>query len=255
MNELIKTFKQKDGSVAVDGRDLHDFLEVETPYRIWIQRMIEYGFTENVDFIGFEQKSTKPIKSFTGKKVKPQGGRPQVNHALTLDMAKELSMIQRTDRGKQARQYFIAMEKQAKAQPQLPLPKDYPSALRALANSVEENQKLKPAADYTQKMLANPGLETTSMIAKNYGMSTAKFNQLLHKMGIQYRQGKTWLLYAKYQGFGYTHIEPFSYFDQKTGTKKVANTMKWTQRGQKFIYDFLASKDVYPQVERLTLLI
>ncbi|MEK2589254.1 antA/AntB antirepressor family protein, partial [Lentilactobacillus buchneri] len=66
-------------------------------------------FTENVDFAGFEQKSTKP-----------QGGRPQVNHALTLDMAKELSMIQRTDRGKQARQYFIAMEKRAKAKQQLP---------------------------------------------------------------------------------------------------------------------------------------
>lgn len=243
MNELIKTFKQKDGSVAVDGRDLYDFLEVKERYNDWFRDMQKYGFTENVDFI-----------SFTGKKVKPQGGRPQVNHALTLDMAKELSMIQRTDRGKQARQYFISMEKRAKAQPQLPLPKDYPSALRALANSVEENQKLKPAADYTQKMLANPGLETTSMIAKNYGMSTAKFNQLLHKMGIQYRQGKTWLLYAKYQGFGYTHIEPFSYFDQKTGTKKVVNTMKWTQRGQKFIYDFLAAQDIYPQVERLTLL-
>ncbi|MDV3519251.1 antA/AntB antirepressor family protein [Lentilactobacillus otakiensis] len=243
MNELIKTFKQNDGSVAVDGRDLHDFLEVKERYNDWFKDMQKYGFTENVDFI-----------SFTGKRVKPQGGRPQVNHALTLDMAKELSMIQRTDRGKQARQYFISMEKQAKSKQQLPLPKDYPSALRALADSMEENQKLKPAADYTQKMLANPGLETTSMIAKNYGMSTAKFNQLLHKMGIQYRQGKTWLLYAKYQGFGYTHIEPFSYFDQKTGTKKVANTMKWTQRGQKFIYDFLASKDVYPQVERLTLL-
>ena len=243
MNELIKTFKQNDGSVAVDGRDLHDFLEVKERYNDWFRDMQKYGFTENVDFI-----------SFTGKKVKPQGGRPQVNHALTLDMAKELSMIQRTDRGKQARQYFIAMEKQAKSKQQLPLPKDYPSALRALADSMEENQKLKPAADYTQKMLANPGFETTSMIAKNYGMSTAKFNQFLHKMEIQYRQGKTWLLYAKYQGFGYTHIEPFSYFDQKTGTKKVANTMKWTQRGQKFIYDFLASKDVYPQVERLTLL-
>lgn len=139
-------------------------------------------------------------------------------------------------------------------QQQLPIPKDYPSALRALADSMEENQKLKPDAAYTQKMLANPGLETTSIIAKNYGMSTAKFNQLLHELGIQYRQGKTWLLYAKYQGFGYTHIEPFSYFDQKTGTKKVANTMKWTQRGQKFIYDFLAAQDIYPQVERLTLL-
>ncbi|MCH4164982.1 MAG: antA/AntB antirepressor family protein [Lentilactobacillus diolivorans] len=138
MNELIKTFKQNDGSVAVDGRDLHDFLEVETPYRIWIQRMIEYGFTENVDFIGFEQKSTKPIKSFTGKKVKPQGGRPQVNHALTLDMAKELSMIQRTDRGKQARQYFIAMEKQAK---QIVLPQTPEEKITLLLQNANEGNK------------------------------------------------------------------------------------------------------------------
>ncbi|ORN25064.1 AntA/AntB antirepressor [Lentilactobacillus parabuchneri] len=246
MEELIKTFKQKDGSVAVDGRDLHEFLEVETPYTKWIDRMMEYGFAENVDFSVFD-KNVHDDTAFGGvRKMK--------DHALTLDMAKELSMIQRTKKGKQARQYFISMEKQAKSKQQLPLPKDYPSALRALADSMEENQKLKPAADYTQKMLANPGLETTSMIAKNYGMSTAKFNQLLHKMGIQYRQGKTWLLYAKYQGFGYTHIEPFSYFDQKTGTKKVANTMKWTQLGQKFLYDFLASQHILPQVERLTLL-
>lgn len=139
-------------------------------------------------------------------------------------------------------------------QQQLPIPKDYPSALRALADSMEENQKLKPDAAYTQKMLANPGLETTSIIAKNYGMSTAKFNQLLHELGIQYRQGKTWLLYAKYQDCGYTHVEPFAYFDQKVGTKKVANTMKWTQLGQKFLYDFLSSQHILPQVERLTLL-
>lgn len=139
-------------------------------------------------------------------------------------------------------------------QQQLPIPKDYPSALRALADSMEENQKLKPDAAYTQKMLANPGLETTSVIAKNYGMSTAKFNRMLNGLGIQYRQGKTWLLYAKYQDCGYTHVEPFAYFDQKVGTKKVANTMKWTQLGQKFLYDFLASQHILPQVERLTLL-
>lgn len=245
MNELIKTFKQNDGSVAVDGRDLHNFLEVETPYTKWIDRMMEYGFAENVDFSVFD-KNVHDDTAFGGT-------RKMRDHALTLDMAKELSMIQRTDRGKQARQYFIAMEKKAKSKQQLPIPKDYPSALRALADSMEENQKLKPDAAYTQKMLANPGLETTSIIAKNYGMSTAKFNQLLHELGIQYRQGKTWLLYAKYQGFGYTHVEPFAYFDQKVGTKKVANTMKWTQLGQKFLYDFLSSQHILPQVERLVL--
>ncbi|ORM99171.1 AntA/AntB antirepressor [Lentilactobacillus parabuchneri] len=130
MNELIKTFKQKDGSVAVDGRDLHDFLEVDTQYTKWIDRMIEYGFTENVDFTSFSQKS-----------LKPSGGRPQVNHALTLDMAKELSMIQRTDRGKQARQYFIAMEKQAKAKQQLPQTPEEKIML-LLQNANEDNKKI-----------------------------------------------------------------------------------------------------------------
>ncbi|MEN2360796.1 phage antirepressor KilAC domain-containing protein [Levilactobacillus brevis] len=238
MNELIKTFKQDDGSVVVDGRDLHDFLEVKERYNDWFKDMQKYGFTENVDFI-----------SFTGKRVKPSGGRPQVNHALTLDMAKELSMIQRTKKGKQARQYFISMEKQAKSKQQLPLPKDYPSALRALADSMEENQKLKPAADYTQKILANPGLETISVIAKNYGYSPCEFNKLLHGLGIQYKQGKTWLLYAKYQDKGYTHVEPYGYTNSD-GIDKVRNTMKWTQKGQHFLYDFLESKGIMPKVEQ-----
>ncbi|WP_260167201.1 antA/AntB antirepressor family protein [Lentilactobacillus buchneri] len=130
MEELIKTFKQNDGSVAVDGRDLHDFLEVDTQYTKWIDRMIEYGFTENVDFTSFSQKS-----------LKPSGGRPQVNHALTLDMAKELSMIQRTDRGKQARQYFIAMEKRAKAKQQLPQTPEEKIML-LLQNANEDTKKI-----------------------------------------------------------------------------------------------------------------
>ena len=144
---------------------------------------------------------------------------------------------------------FNEMEQQAKSKQQLPLPKDYPSALRALADSMEENQKLKPAADYTQKILANPGLETISVIAKNFGYSPCEFNKLLHGLGIQYKQGKTWLLYAKYQDQGYTHVEPYGYTNSD-GIDKVRNTMKWTQKGQRFLYDFLESKGIMPKVEQ-----
>jgi Phage anti-repressor protein len=108
MNYLIPVEKDEQGNVVVSGRELHDFLEIDTPYRVWFPRMVEYGFDENVDFVGFVQKSTKPV-----------GGRPQQDHAMTLDMAKEISMIQRTERGKQARQYFIQVEKRYK-QNQLP---------------------------------------------------------------------------------------------------------------------------------------
>lgn len=108
-NELIKITQDENGNSVVSGRDLHEFLEVNTPYTQWFERMVGYGFTENVDFIGLSQKSEKPI-----------GGRPQQDHALTLDMAKEISMIQRTEKGKQARQYFIEVEKAFKEQYRLP---------------------------------------------------------------------------------------------------------------------------------------
>lgn len=140
---------------------------------------------------------------------------------------------------------FNEMEDQVKFQ----VPSTLPEALRLAADQAEKISVLQPKADYTDKMLANPGLETTSVIAKNYGYSTREFNKLLHGLGIQYKQGKTWLLYAKYQNLGYTHVEPFPYKDSK-GLEQVRNTMKWTQKGQRFLYDFLESKGIMPKVEQ-----
>ncbi|WKF77674.1 phage regulatory protein/antirepressor Ant (plasmid) [Lactiplantibacillus pentosus] len=140
---------------------------------------------------------------------------------------------------------FNEMEQQVKFQ----VPSTLPEALRLAADQAEKISVLQPKADYTDKMLANPGLETTSVIAKNYGYSTREFNKLLHGLGIQYKQGKTWLLYAKYQNLGYTHVEPFPYKDSK-GLEQVRNTMKWTQKGQRFLYNFLESKGIMPKVEQ-----
>lgn len=111
MDELVPVQKQKDGSVVVSGRDLHEFLEVQTPYTKWLNRMSEYGFDENVDFAVID-KIVHDDTAFGGS-------RRITDHAMTLDMAKEISMIQRTERGKQARQYFIQVEKRYK-QNQLP---------------------------------------------------------------------------------------------------------------------------------------
>lgn len=114
-NELIKITKDEQGNSVVSGRDLHEFLGVKDNYTDWFKRMVAYGFTENVDFIGLSEKSDK------------LGGRPKTDHALTLDMAKEISMIQRTEKGKQARQYFIDVEKEYKkqiGQSQFRLPKN-----------------------------------------------------------------------------------------------------------------------------------
>ena len=178
MEELIKTFKRSNGSIAVDGRDLHDFLEVETPYTKWIDRMMEYGFAENVDFSVFD-KNVHDDTAFGGvRKMK--------DDALTLDMAKELSMIQRTKKGKQARQYFISMEKQAKSKQQLPLPKDYPSALRALADSVEENQKL----ESQNKAMKPKALFADAVETSNTSILVGQLAKLLKQNGVDIGQNK-----------------------------------------------------------------
>ena len=110
MNEIIKVTQDENGNSVVSGRDLHEFLEVQTQYTKWFDRMVDYGFTENTDFVAISQK-----------RLTAQGNETTyTDHALTLDMAKEISMIQRTEKGKQARQYFIAVEKEFKKQYKLP---------------------------------------------------------------------------------------------------------------------------------------
>ena len=96
MTELIKIDYEKE-TPTVSGRDLHEFLEVETRYNDWFPRMCEYGFSEGADFYSILSEST--------------GGRPATDHALSFDMAKELCMLARSDKGKQARRYFIQLEK------------------------------------------------------------------------------------------------------------------------------------------------
>ncbi|HGA1359894.1 TPA: phage antirepressor KilAC domain-containing protein, partial [Streptococcus suis] len=85
---------------VVSGRQLHEALGVKTPYSMWFDRMVEYGFAENQDFL---------LNNFV--KQTGRGGHNKVDHIIKLDMAKEIAMIQRTDRGKQVRQYFIQVEK------------------------------------------------------------------------------------------------------------------------------------------------
>lgn len=98
MNDLIKV-NYNGARPTVAGRDLHEFLEVKEKYTQWFERMCGYGFSENEDFISFSEIAEKP-----------QGGRPTTDHQLTVPMAKEISMLQRTEKGKMARRYFIQVE-------------------------------------------------------------------------------------------------------------------------------------------------
>ena len=134
MQPIIKICKQNfSGSTknTVNARELHAFLANKDHFATWIKdRITQYDFIENQDFVFYSNLS------------KNQTGRPRVEYALSLDMAKELSMVERTDKGKQARQYFIDCEKQLQSSLKPTLPQNYKEALLDLVAQVEANEKL-----------------------------------------------------------------------------------------------------------------
>ena len=102
MQELVKISKTEKGEL-VSARELHDFFEIRTPFNKWIKRMLDYGFEENTDY----QVLDKKVHQVSGAKYLKE-------YALTLDTAKQISMVQRSEKGKQARLYFIKCEKIAR---------------------------------------------------------------------------------------------------------------------------------------------
>ena len=237
MSDLIK-ITTKDGKQLVSARELHDFLEIKTEFRKWFPRMCEYGFVENVDF----------TRAF--QKCPTLGGIQTVaDYAITIDMAKEISMIQRTEKGKQARLYFIECEKKLKevdVKANLLLSiynggqEGIAAAKKLTELEVEEATKpLLPKAEFYDKVL-NPTDEengftkllTATEIAKDLGMTARQLNNILHEKRIIYKKGKTWVLYSKYD-----HLISEKYCDYFIN--EFGNLLKWTEKGRKFIIELL----------------
>lgn len=112
----------------------------------------------------------------------------------------------------------------------------------------QQVKEFQPKVSYYDKVLSNDALMTISLIAKDYGMSGAGMNKLLHKLGVQYRQGGTWLLYAKYQRTGWTHSET-KMVQRKDGTEKAVLNTKWTQKGRLGLYELLKDNGYLPLIE------
>ena len=201
MNDIIKV-NYDSGKPTVSGRELHKALGIESNYTTWFKRMCEYGFSEGKDFIPKMEEST--------------GGRPSIDHLMTLDMAKEICMIQRSEIGKRFREHFIAVEK-AWNDPVLIMGRAY-EAQKAIteklnaqvlqlegtvAVQVQQISELQPKASYYDVVLNSKDLLSTTKIAKDYGKSAIWLNTWLHEQGIQYKQGDIWLLYQKYAVQGY----------------------------------------------------
>ena len=146
MNELIKISYENAEHPTVSGRELHKALEVETRYNDWFKRMCEYGFSDKEDFYSILSKTS-------------EGGRPSTDHQLTIPMAKEICMLQRSEKGKQFRQYFIRVE-EAWNSPEMIMKRALEIAnekVKALQVSVSQltvdKQIMQPKADYFDELV------------------------------------------------------------------------------------------------------
>jgi len=236
---------------TVSGRELHDALEVATEYKKWFSRMAEYGFTDGIDY---EKVTQKCLTSSTGQNI--------TDHQLTLDMAKELCMLQRTEKGRECRRYFIAVEKRWNS-PEAIMSRALRLANRQLealtgsvkeleqANAVQAQQlsELQPKASYYDLVLNCKDLISISAIAKDYGWSARKMNAYLHERGVQFKQGAIWLLYQKYAEKGYTSTKTSSYPGSDGAVHSKVHTY-WTQKGRLFLYGLLKADGVLPLIER-----
>lgn len=255
MDELVKINYSGGDCPTVSGRELHDALQIRTPYKDWFPRMCEYGFVEGTDFnpLNFAQVRTEGGRTVT---------RTILDHQLTINMAKELCMIQRTDIGKQVRQYFLQVEA-AWNSPDAIMARALQFANDRLALLTRQNTELtgtiavqsqqiaelQPKASYYDLVLNCKDLISTSAIAKDYGKSAVWMNRWLHEKGVQFKQGDIWLLYQRYAEKGYTSTKTHSYFGTDGEPHTKVHTY-WTQKGRLFIYGLMKEDGILPLIEK-----
>lgn len=215
---------------------------------------------ENIkkDVLNFEEM-------FIEEKIPDSYGRPQKAYLMNRD---GFSLLAMGFTGKEAMEWkvkyiqaFNAMEKAWNTPEQimaraLKFAQQSVDSLKEqckfLGGQVVEQQKvieeLQPKASYYDMILQCKDLIAATVIAKDYGMSAKKFNAMLHDMGIQFKQGDTWVLYAKYQGNGYLKAKTCNYADTE-GVQHSREHSYWTQKGRLFLYDYLKQQGVLPVVD------
>lgn len=240
LNELLKV---NFDTQTVSARELHEKLNIGTKFATWFERMKEYGFTEGNEFC--------PILGKTSE----QGGRPTVDYDISVDMAKQICMIQRSPEGKQIREYFINLEK-AWNTPEQIFARALKMADKVIADKDKQIETMKsvikeiePKANYVDTILKNKSTVLISQIANDYGMSAIAFNKLLKELHIQHKVGNQWILYAEHQGNGYVHSGTFE-FERKDGSKDVNMNTEWTQKGRLFLYEMLKKDGIVPDIEK-----
>ena len=239
----LQVTKNSDGELLVSARDLHEFLEVKTDFRKWFPRMCEYGFEIDNDYIllsGQKRPTNNPRNPFTIVD----------DYALKLDMAKEIAMIQRNDKGRQARKYFIEVEKSyrnlqknldTKTNLLLSIYDGGEKAIESARELVElETKPIRDELEQVKDEMTDHEYSTMTQIAKRYNFSSANcLNRHLEKNHLIFRKSETWIFRKNYYFLlenGYA-----KYSNNKTKSGEFSGTLMFSERGIRWLEenDFL----------------
>lgn len=225
MNELIKINYESDRPTVL-ARDLHEFLEAETPFHKWFPRMCEYGFTEDEDY-----------RTFLSNRSDGLPGKPRHDAQITIDMAKEICMLQRNERGKQARQYFLQLEREWNS-PEAVMSRALRMAEERLerfktinANLSVQNAIMQPKAEYFDGLCDRESLTGVRETAKLLGMKQNDFVKWLidHKYIYRDKRGRL-MPYAEHVDSGlFTVKETYNDKTDWTGVQMLV-TVKGKER-------------------------
>lgn len=233
--ELIKITTNENGVQCVSARELHEGLKVKRDFTTWIKgRISKYNFEENADFVVINLAHQNGGASW--------GGNNKLDYIITVDMAKELCMVENNELGREFRKYFIECEKKLKTQvPQLTEEQKLAllvfeggfSAVEASKKMVELQTKplletietQKPKVEYVDKFMNGDGLFLISEIAKKVGITAVRANNILKDNKIIYKNGRKYYPYAK------TPKDWYGYQESVGKDGAVYSQLKWTSKG------------------------
>ncbi|MEB8099202.1 phage antirepressor KilAC domain-containing protein [Staphylococcus xylosus] len=236
ISQMFNIQEKENGEIAISGRELHEALEIKTQYTKWFERMTEYGYQENVDYIAISQKRLTAQGNVT----------TYIDHALTIDTAKEIAMIQRNEIGRAVRQHFIRIE-DAWNSPEMIVER----ALQIQTNKVE---KLEAQIEESKPKL----LFADSVIGSQSSILIGELAKLLKQNGVDIGQNRLfeWMrengYLIKQKGENYNlptqRSADLEIMDIKKrtinnpdGSSQITRTTKITGKGQQyFINKFLS---------------
>lgn len=202
---------------SVNARDIHAQLEVKTRFNDWIKRAIDkYDFQENIDY----SKLSRVIN-----------GGDAIDYIVTLDMAKELAMLENNPKGKEVRKYFIEVEKQN----QFKVPQTFHEALLLAADLEKQNQTLllenRKKSEFISNVVHSENSYTATQVAKDLNISAKLFNKILIEAGVLYFNNGTYVLTSRYQSFKLTTIKETT----PNAENKTFLSLRWTVAGKNWI--------------------